>query len=101
MNNVIEGNNTSKINKNSISSVADSGKQLRVCIWNIRGMTKEKSDDRMLGSLFQGMDMVILLETWFRENLEVELNNFTSIHFNRAGVKKGSKRGSGGIFCVS
>ena len=70
---------------------------LRICSWNIRGLTREKLDEEILGKLFNQYDILMLSETWFVNENELEIDNFKMYHFNRAILDKRAKRGSGGI----
>ena len=72
---------------------------LKVCSWNIRGLTREKLDEEILGKLFNQYDILMLSETWFVNENELEIDNFKLYHFNRSILDKRAKRGSGGI-CV-
>ena len=54
-------------------------------------------DSRLLGDYFQEFDMLLLSETWFINGLEVQIDNFKLLHFNRTEIHPGAKRGSGGL----
>ena len=72
-------------------------RNIRICSWNINGLTKAKLDDRLLGRFLKEFDIILLQETWLSENDELELEGYTSYSFPRKIKHANAKRDSGGL----
>ena len=70
---------------------------LKMCSWNIRGLTLEKLEQNILGNFFQEFDIISLSETWFLDDYEIQIPGFRMHASNRPHVNINAKRGSGGI----
>ena len=71
--------------------------QIKVCSWNVRGLTRDKLDNNVMGSIFAEFDIIILTETWLRKEDELPIEGFVNYNYNRKHINSAAKRGSGGI----
>ena len=71
--------------------------QLKVCSWNVRGLTRDKLDNNVMGSITAEFDVIILTETWLREEDQLPIEGFVNYNYNHEHVNSAAKTGSGGI----
>ena len=68
---------------------------LRVCCWNINGLTEEKTDENSAGPFFDKQDIIAVTESWCKEDMSIK--GFKAFHFHRNQLNARALRGSGGI----
>ena len=70
---------------------------IRICSWNIRGLSEEKIHHDILGELLKDIDILALQETWLYENRVIDIEGYKAFHVIRPDPDKNAQHGSGGI----
>ena len=73
------------------------GSEIKFCSWNICGLTSCKLNDDILGGFLKQHDIVLLTETWAKNDDNFHLENHVFYNFARNAIHPNAKRSSGGI----
>ena len=73
------------------------GREIKFCSWNIWGVTSYKLHDDILGGFLKQYDIVLLTETWTKNNDNLCLENYVFYNFAHNALHPNAKRNSGGI----
>ena len=71
-------------------------KGIKFIVWNINGLSQDKLHDVMLGSLLKNYDIILLTETWGREDEDYVLDGYVYLNYPRKYRHPAAKRNSGG-----
>ena len=67
--------NLNEINNLIYRNVCTNGKHIKICCWNIHGLSQEKLNDCILGGFLQRFDIILLSETWAEDNSDMKEEN--------------------------
>ena len=82
---------------NQVTSKDNKPKHLRLCSWNIWGLTEAKLHKDALGNFLNDYDIIALQETWHTKSNKFEVDLYKSFHAIKPDLHPRAKRGSGGI----
>ena len=70
---------------------------LKICCWNINGLTVDKLSDAILGTYLKTLDVILLSETWLNADNHVALTGFKFYNYPRRPKHPNAKKDSGGL----
>ena len=88
---------TTRDNSHSFGGASNNTKSLKVCVWNIHGLSQCKLSDSLLGPFLQRSDILCFTESWTNTDSDFQLPGFEFMNFPRNFKYKDALRCSGGI----
>lgn len=88
---------TGKLILNDIKQTSRPKDRLKICCWNINGLTSEKLNNYILGMFLSTFDIILLTETWSDESEKFALDGYDYYDIARGTRHVNAKRGSGGL----
>ena len=76
---------------------SDSKRGIKMCSWNINGLTQDRLHDEIIRQYFSKFDVIVLTETWSDGKDGYEHHNIEYIDFSRKSRHANAKRASDGI----
>ena len=73
-------------------------KTVRICFWNVNGLSQEFLNDDICGNILKKNDIVLLCETWANSMDTFYLDGFYSCNYARVQKHKNARRCSGGLY---
>lgn len=70
---------------------------IKVCCWNMNGLTQEKLSKDLIGGYLSDFDIVLLCETWTAADDIYELQGYTFYNYPRPFKHHNARRCSGGL----
>jgi exonuclease III len=92
-----DGRDSPKQCQDSHINIDNGCKTIKLCSWNINGLTEEKVSPEAAGVFMQDQDILLFQETWFIKDRTIDITNFKPLHFVREIINPKAHRGSGGI----
>ena len=91
---------TSSVSQSNDSYMsANNAPSVKVCFWNVNGLSPYKMQDSVLGDFFKRFDLILLSETWTSNQDNYEMDGYIFKNFPRKRIHSNAKRHSGGL-CV-
>ena len=81
----------------SLSSDQAEKNELKICFWNINGLTVEKLNHSITGEFIKKHDIILINETWSGPNDNFILEGYTFYNYPRWNRNHKAKRNSGGL----
>ena len=82
---------------NSPSDTDESHSNVRICCWNINGLSQYKLSDDISGNFLNSFDIILLSETWATNDDVFEMEGFTFHNYARQMKHCDARRNSGGL----
>ena len=76
---------------------SSSDDDIKLISWNINGLSQEKLNDDVLGSMLKEYDIILLSETWTSIDDTFDLQGFSYYNYPRLSKHQAAKRNSGGL----
>ena len=74
-----------------------STQDIKICFWNIDGLTQNKPNDHLLGKFLKMYDLILIAETWADKHDDFFLDGYTFTNYPRGYRNPYAKRCSGGL----
>ena len=71
---------------------------LRICFWNVYGLSNDFLDHDICGKFLKTYDIILMCETWTDAEDHFELDGFHSFNYSRPIKHKDAIRASGGLY---
>ena len=84
---------------NDLCMSANNAPSVKVCFWNVNGLSPYKMQDSVLGNFFKRFDLILLSETWMSNQDNYEMDGYIFKNFPRKCIHPNATRHSGGL-CV-